>query len=135
VKTVSQQDNLRFLASEANILSQLGTRHIIEFYTFDATKGYLAIEFMPGGDLRAYLRRNRPAPVPNENGYVTVELQPYVPEPNPTTRPWHEMAIEIADGMLYLSNREYIHNDLSAKNCLMTEDLTVKIGGIFFYFR
>ena len=40
------------------------------------------------------------------------------------------MAIEIADGMAYLSSRprSIVHRDLAARNCLLTADNVVKVG-------
>lgn len=38
------------------------------------------------------------------------------------------MAIEVADGMAYLSASKHVHRDLAARNCMVASDLTVKIG-------
>lgn len=38
------------------------------------------------------------------------------------------MAIEVADGMAYLSASKHVHRDLAARNCMVSSDLTVKIG-------
>ena len=38
------------------------------------------------------------------------------------------MAIQIADGMAYLTQMNSVHRDLAARNCMVTEDMTIKIG-------
>lgn len=74
------------------------------------------MEIMPNGDLRNYLRKNRPENQENLN-----------PSP-PTLLQIYRMAIEIADGMAYLASKKFVHRDLAARNCMLSEDLTVKIG-------
>jgi len=48
----------------------------------------------------------------------------------PTENELLQMAVEIADGMAYLSSRRtsIVHRDLAARNCLLTADQVVKVG-------
>eukprot|EP00045_Choanoeca_perplexa_P008212 m.75374 g.75374 ORF g.75374 m.75374 type:complete len:885 (+) comp14402_c0_seq1:85-2739(+) len=40
-----------------------------------------------------------------------------------------KMAADVARGMAYLSNQGFVHRDLCARNCLVHDNLTVKISG------
>lgn len=77
---------------------------------------WVVMELMVNGDLKEYLRNNRPDTCEN----------PLVKPP--TLKRIVRMAIEIADGMAYLSAKKFVHRDLAARNCMVAEDLTVKIG-------
>ncbi|KAM8786672.1 serine/threonine-protein kinase LMTK1 isoform 2-T2 [Rhynchonycteris naso] len=71
----------------------------------------LVMEFCPMGDLKGYLRSCRAA-----------ESM----APDPLTLQC--MACEVACGVLHLHRNNYVHSDLALRNCLLTADLTVKIG-------
>ncbi|XP_074116479.1 serine/threonine-protein kinase LMTK1 isoform X8 [Sminthopsis crassicaudata] len=77
----------------------------------EVTPYLLVMEFCPLGDLKGYLRSCRVA-------------ESMVPDPLTLQR----MACELACGVLHLHKNNYVHSDLALRNCLLTADLTVKIG-------
>ncbi|XP_019517433.1 PREDICTED: serine/threonine-protein kinase LMTK1 isoform X6 [Hipposideros armiger] len=78
----------------------------------EVTPYLLVMEFCPMGDLKGYLRSCRVA-------------ESMAPDPLTLQR----MACEVACGVLHLHrNNNYVHSDLALRNCLLTADLTVKIG-------
>ena len=96
---------------------------------------YVLMEIMSRGDLRKYLRDNRPD---NEVCQIILRLTTFkktlrVLQENlnsvpPSLEEMYKIAIEIADGMAYLASKKFVHRDLAARNILMSEDMTVKIG-------
>ncbi|XP_011788653.1 PREDICTED: serine/threonine-protein kinase LMTK1 [Colobus angolensis palliatus] len=77
----------------------------------EVTPYLLVMEFCPLGDLKGYLRSCRVA-------------ESMAPDPLTLQR----MACEVACGVLHLHRNNYVHSDLALRNCLLTADLTVKIG-------
>lgn len=119
IKTVNEnatdRERINFL-KEAAVMKAFDTHHVVKLLGV-VSRGQpvlVVMELMANGDLKGYLRSHRP-----EAG---TDVQP------PTLRRILQMAIEIADGMAYLSAKKFVHRDLAARNCMVAEDLTVKIG-------
>ncbi|XP_060027794.1 serine/threonine-protein kinase LMTK1 isoform X3 [Erinaceus europaeus] len=77
----------------------------------EVTPYLLVMEFCPMGDLKGYLRSCRVA-------------ESMAPDPLTLQR----MACEVSCGVLHLHRHNYVHSDLALRNCLLTADLTVKVG-------
>ncbi|XP_066519541.1 serine/threonine-protein kinase LMTK1 isoform X2 [Hoplias malabaricus] len=77
----------------------------------EVTPYLLVMELCPLGDVKGYLRSCRAA-------------KSVTPDPLLLQR----MACQIASGLLHLHKHDYTHSDLALRNCLLTSDVTVKIG-------
>ncbi|XP_051927724.1 serine/threonine-protein kinase LMTK1 isoform X2 [Hippocampus zosterae] len=78
----------------------------------DVAPFLLVMEFCPLGDVKAYLRSSKCT-----DGVGA-------PEPLILQR----MARDIASGLKHLHAHNFTHSDLALRNCLLTADLTVKVG-------
>lgn len=87
----------------------------------------LLFEYMTKGDLNDYLRMCSPEMYINlrrqhaiqllEGESLKLDLLDQV-----------DISRQIAAGMVYLSEKSYVHRDLATRNCLITNNLTVKIS-------
>ncbi|XP_056152896.1 serine/threonine-protein kinase LMTK1 isoform X2 [Lampris incognitus] len=77
----------------------------------EVTPYLLVMEFCPLGDVKGYLRSCRVSDA-------------ITPEPLILQR----MACDIASGLLHLHKHNFTHSDLALRNCLLTTDVSVKIG-------
>ncbi|XP_067914514.1 serine/threonine-protein kinase LMTK1 isoform X2 [Heterodontus francisci] len=108
----SIQDQMRFLeeAQPHRSLQHPNLLQCLAQFT-EVTPYLLVMEFCQLGDLKGYLRTHNAAD----------EL---APDPSTLQR----MACEITSGLQYLHKYNYIHSDFALRNCLLSADLTVKIG-------
>uniref|UniRef100_A0ABD2XMG2 Tyrosine-protein kinase receptor n=1 Tax=Trichogramma kaykai TaxID=54128 RepID=A0ABD2XMG2_9HYME len=121
IKTVNEgatdRERVDFL-NEASVMKGFDTHHVVKLLGV-VSQGHpvlVIMELMENGDLKSFLRNHRP------DKCQDAAVQPV------TRRMVYKMAIEIADGMAYLSAKKFVHRDLAARNCMVATDLTVKIG-------
>ncbi|XP_059991658.1 serine/threonine-protein kinase LMTK1 isoform X1 [Lagenorhynchus albirostris] len=110
--SASVQEQMQFL-EEAQPYRALQHSNLLQCLAqcAEVTPYLLVMEFCPMGDLKGYLRSCRVA-------------ESMAPDPLTLQR----MACEVACGVLHLHRNNYVHSDLALRNCLLTADLTVKIG-------
>ena len=100
-------------------MKDYNTEHVIKLLgvVSQGQPALVLMELMENGDLKNYLRSRRPDSENNKLGL-----------PVPTLREVLQMAIEISDGMSYLSVKKIVHRDLAARNCMVSHDVVVKVG-------
>ncbi|MGH0133375.1 UNVERIFIED_CONTAM: hypothetical protein FKN15_052356 [Acipenser sinensis] len=110
--SASVQDQMQFL-EEVQPYRSLQHPHLLQCLAqcSEVTPYLLVMEFCPLGDLKGYLRSCRAA-------------DSMTPDPLTLQR----MACEIASGLLHLHKYNFVHSDLALRNCLLTAEVTVKIG-------
>ncbi|XP_038826097.1 BDNF/NT-3 growth factors receptor-like [Salvelinus namaycush] len=108
---------------EAELLTNLQHEHIVTFYgvCVESDPLIMVFEYMKHGDLNKFLRSHGPDAVLMADGQhsLMVEL---------TQSQMLLIAQQIAAGMVYLASQHFVHRDLATRNCLVGENLLVKIG-------
>ncbi|XP_051523231.1 tyrosine-protein kinase receptor Tie-2 [Myxocyprinus asiaticus] len=125
MKEYASKDDHRDFAGELEVLCKLGHHpNIINLLGACEHRGYLylAIEFAPHGNLLDFLRKSR-----------VLETDPAFAIANSTastlsSQQLLHFAADVARGMDYLSQKQFIHRDLAARNILVGENFVAKIA-------
>ncbi|XP_035929332.1 tyrosine-protein kinase receptor Tie-1 isoform X5 [Halichoerus grypus] len=125
LKEYASENDHRDFAGELEVLCKLGHHpNIINLLGACENRGYLyiAIEYAPYGNLLDFLRKSR-----------VLETDPAFAREHGTastlsSRQLLRFASEAANGMQYLSEKQFIHRDLAARNVLVGENLASKIA-------
>ncbi|XP_060136069.1 BDNF/NT-3 growth factors receptor isoform X1 [Zootoca vivipara] len=106
---------------EAELLTNLQHEHIVKFYgvCVEGDPLIMVFEYMKHGDLNKFLRAHGPDAALMAEGSHLTEL---------TQSQMLHIAQQIAAGMVYLASQHFVHRDLATRNCLVGENLLVKIG-------
>ncbi|KAM4549221.1 tyrosine-protein kinase receptor Tie-1 isoform 3-T3 [Odontesthes bonariensis] len=125
LKEFASENDHRDFAGELEVLCKLGQHpNIINLIGACENRGYLyiAIEYAPYGNLLDFLRKSRvletdPAFAKEHGTASTLTSQQLL-----------EFAVDVATGMHYLSDKQFIHRDLAARNVLVGDNLVAKIA-------
>ncbi|TRY54314.1 hypothetical protein DNTS_021292 [Danionella cerebrum] len=108
---------------EAELLTNLQHEHIVKFYgvCVESDPLIMVFEYMKHGDLNKFLRSHGPDAVLMADGQQSLLVELTQPQ-------MLHIAQQIAAGMVYLASQHFVHRDLATRNCLVGENLLVKIG-------
>lgn len=90
----------------------------------------LLFEYMAFGDLNEYLRNRSPRSLCSlNNNELDIRIRPASPGLLALSC-MDQLCIakQVAAGMAYLSERKFVHRDLATRNCLVGENMVVKIA-------
>uniref|UniRef100_A0A3P8UNT1 Tyrosine-protein kinase RYK n=1 Tax=Cynoglossus semilaevis TaxID=244447 RepID=A0A3P8UNT1_CYNSE len=116
VKDHASEVQVTMMLTESCKLRGLHHRNLLPIShvcTEDGQKPMVLLPFVAWGNLKLFLRQCKLAEANNPQAISQQDLV--------------YMAIQIACGMSYLARREVIHKDLAARNCVIDDNMQVKI--------
>lgn len=119
LKDDATEEQMADFVNEAKLMSLFNHPNIIKLLgVCSVGKPFcLILEYMKNRDLSDFLRRNGPE--------SDVDVKERV---NLTTADLILICQQVASGMSYISEKNYIHRDLATRNCLVSESMAVKIS-------
>ncbi|XP_053213410.1 BDNF/NT-3 growth factors receptor-like isoform X3 [Panonychus citri] len=125
LKDSSEPEVRKDFEREAEVLSNLTHTNIVQFYgiSIDGEPLMMVIEYMKFGDLNNYLRAKDWS-----NNLIKISESEMSTFDKLTYSDLLKISVQIAAGLEYLSLQHFVHRDLATRNCLVGDQLLVKIG-------
>ncbi|GAB0092502.1 Fibroblast growth factor receptor [Sergentomyia squamirostris] len=132
VKEGHTDSDMASLVHEMEVMKMIGKHiNIINLLGCCSQNGplYVIVEYAPHGNLKDFLKKNRPRSEFDIPFIAKTEDEEYDPDKkNLTQKHLISFAYQIARGMEYLASRRCIHRDLAARNVLVSDDFVMKIA-------
>ncbi|XP_065909298.1 tyrosine-protein kinase receptor UFO-like isoform X2 [Dysidea avara] len=124
IKTIksSRLDSLKELVAETAIMKNFSHPNVLQLLgvcvdSSDDDMFKVILPYMPNGDLRGFLRKNRVEPTNTHDFPENIDECGLI-----------RMCTDIAKGMEYLSDKRFVHRDLAARNCMVDVNLNVRVA-------
>ena len=106
---------------EIKFMSRLRNKNVVRLLGVcpGAEDMFIVMEYMENGDLNQFLHRHKLAKTEKTTPSRKHGL---------TVRQLTHICVQIASGMKYLASFKFIHRDLATRNCLVGENLNIKIA-------
>lgn len=129
LKEDASEDLQQDFEREASLMAEFNHPNIVKLLGICAIGKPMCLlfEFMENGDLNGFLRLYS-----SESNYIirrnSVDKKSSEQFHHVGTNQQLNILLQICSGMVYLSERGYVHRDLATRNCLVGESLNVKIS-------
>ncbi|XP_071144710.1 muscle, skeletal receptor tyrosine protein kinase-like [Mytilus edulis] len=129
LKDDASEDLQQDFEREASLMAEFDHRNIVKLLGICAIGKPMCLlfEFMENGDLNGFLRL-----CSSESNYIirrnSVDKKSSELFHHVGTNQQMNIIMQICTGMVYLSDNGYVHRDLATRNCLVGENLLVKIS-------
>ncbi|XP_006618521.1 tyrosine-protein kinase transmembrane receptor Ror2 isoform X1 [Apis dorsata] len=126
LKEEASDDLLKDFEREACLLAEFDHPNIVKLLGVCALGRPMCLlfEYMGRGDLNEFLRSCSPG------NYIirSLEKDEHFTDSRLSHMDLINIALQVASGMVYLSDRKFVHRDLATRNCLINDQMIVKIA-------
>ncbi|XP_076167661.1 neurospecific receptor kinase [Ptiloglossa arizonensis] len=126
LKDEASEDLLKDFEREACLLAEFDHPNIVKLLGVCALGRPMCLlfEYMGRGDLNEFLRSCSPG------NYIirSLERDEHFTDSRLSHMDLINIALQVASGMVYLSDRKFVHRDLATRNCLINDQMIVKIA-------
>ena len=105
--------------SEAKLMNEFNHGNIVKFcgVCFEGEPLYMIFEYMPNGDLHDFLRKTAPSVLNSDEGRGATNI--VIDKVRQNLFQFLSISVQIARGLAYLAEQQYVHRDIAARNVLL----------------